>query len=247
MTPNSSSPENPSSTEANGAPVASEASTSLTRRELFNTLCLGLALAGVAAGIAFWTGKRDKAGLASAKMDHPRKVIPFNLTDRTGRTVTQADLAGKILIVNFVFTSCSLSCRAVNDRMTEIQQLVGSASDVQLVSLTVDPRTDTPTVLAKFADSLRADTNRWLFLTGDKAQLYPLIETSFIPKSPELADLIPGGFTSTDRIMLVDPKGNVCASFNGLKHGVANAVVSEIEALRNTRKSKCTIELSPSP
>ena len=165
--------------------------------------------------------------------------LSFNLTDRSGRSVSQADLAGKFLVVNFVFTSCSLSCRAVNDRMEEIQRLVAGAPDVRLVSLTVDPRSDTPAVLAKFADGHHADTNRWLFLTGDKAELYRVIETSFIPKSPELEGLIPGGFASTDRIMLVDPEGNVWASFDGLRRNAASAVVAEIEG---RRKSTTTYE-----
>ena len=204
----------------------------MTKKEILWTLGLGLIVAGVAAAIAFFTSTREKALLASSPPDHPRHLVEFNLTDRSGRSVTQADLAGKFLVVNFVFTSCSLSCRAVNDRMEEIQRLVADASDVRLVSLTVDPRSDTPSVLAKFADGYHADTNRWLFLTGDKAELYRVIETSFIPKSPELEGLIPGGFSSTDRIMLVDPEGNVWASFDGLRRNAASAVVAEIERRR---------------
>ena len=238
MKPSSSNPEKQNSVEANSNPAVPDESTSLTRRELFSTICLGLAIAGVAAGIAIFTGSREKAALVPGHLDHPRQLVAFNLTDHSGRSVTQADVAGKILVVNFVFTSCSLSCRAVNDRMEEIQRLVADMSDVQLVSLTVDPRTDTPSVLAKFANSFHADTNRWLFLTGNKPELYDLIETSFIPKSPELEDLIPGGFTSTDRIMLVDQKGNVSASFNGLKHGVASTIVAEIEKLRKSSNPK---------
>jgi cytochrome oxidase Cu insertion factor (SCO1/SenC/PrrC family) len=237
MKPSSSNPEKSNSTESSQPSPASD-ETRLTRRELFSTLCLGLAIAGVAAGIAFWTGKRESAALAPPKLDHPRRLIPFRLTERSGRLVTETDVAGKILVVNFVFTSCSLSCRAVNDRMAEIQALIGEAEDVQLLSLTVDPRSDTPAALAAFANGFQADSNRWLFLTGEKPQLYGLIETSFIPKSPELEDLIPGGFTSTDRIMLVDPLGNVRASFNGLKRDVAKTAIAEIENLRKTSKPK---------
>jgi protein SCO1 len=213
-------------------------SAGLSRRELLGTLGLGLAIAGVAALFAFFIGQREKAANGPSKLDPPRRLAAFTLTDRTGRTVTQADLAGQILVVNFVFTSCSLSCRAVNNRMEEIQRLLSDASDVRLVSLTVDPRTDTPSVLAKFADSLHADSNRWLFLTGDKAELYHLLETSFVSKSPDLEDLIPGGFASTDRIMLVDRNGVVHGSFDGLKRGVASAVVSEIKKLGITSKPK---------
>ena len=238
MTPSSSNPENQNSDSTSSTSTSPVESTILTRRELFSTLCLGLAIAIVAAGIALFTSSREKAAVNPSRLDHPRRLVAFNLTDQTGRAVTQSDVAGNILVVNFVFTSCSLSCRAVNDRMEEIQTLVADASDVRLVSLTIDPRTDTPSVLTKFADSFHADTNRWMFLTGDKTELYGLIETSFISKSSELTDLIPGGFTSTDRIMLVDAKGNVCASFNGLKRGIATAVVTEIENLRKISKPK---------
>ena len=213
-------------------PAGETSGTGLTKSEILWTLGLGLIVAGVAAAVAWFAGNRERPAFSASAPDHPRRLVEFSLTDRSGRSVTQADLAGKFLVVNFVFTSCSLSCRAVNDRMEEIQRLVADASDVRLVSLTVDPRSDTPPVLAKFADSYHADTNRWLFLTGDKAELYRVIETSFIAKSPELEGLIPGGFGSTDRIMLVDPEGDVWASFDGLKRNAASAVVAEIEGHR---------------
>jgi cytochrome oxidase Cu insertion factor (SCO1/SenC/PrrC family) len=237
MRRNSLSPKNQSKVEANGVAVAQD-DTRLTRRELLSTLCFGLVIAIAAAGIAFATARRDAPAPTAFKPDHPRRLIPFQLTERSGRTITEADVAGKILVVNFVFTSCSLSCRSVNDRMAEIQEGIGEAPDVQLLSLTVDPRSDTPAALRAFAGSFHADPNRWLFLTGEKRQLYDLIETSFVPRSPELESLIPGGFASTDRIMLVDPVGNVCASFNGLKRDAAKGVIAEIETLRKQSRVK---------
>ena len=76
--------------------------------------------------------------------DHPRQLVNFSLTDHTGRTVTRADLDGKFLMVDFLFTSCSLTCPVVNRQMAQIQQLTTNQPDVKLVSLTVDPRDDTP-------------------------------------------------------------------------------------------------------
>ena len=203
--------------------------TVFTRSDLLSALGIGLGIAVIAAAIAFLASRRETAGGTSHALDHPRKLVAFNLTDRSGRAVTHTNLAGNFLVVNFIFTSCSLSCRVVNDHMEEIQRLVANKLNVQLVSLTVDPRTDTPAVLAKFANSFHADTNRWIFLTGGKDELYHFIETSFIPRTSDPENLVPGGFASTDRIMLVDPEGNVCASFNGLKANVAVAVTAEIQ------------------
>lgn len=216
-------------------PAAETSGTGLTKREFLSTLALGLGLAAVAAGIALFVAKREAAAGALSRPDRPRQLVEFNLIERNGHPVTLADLTGKFLVVDFVFTSCSLSCRAVNDRMQEIQRLVADVPDVRLVSLTVDPRTDTPSVLTKFANGYHADAHRWLFLTGEKAELHRLIETSFIPKSPEFEDIIPGGFTSTDRIMLVDPQGNVFASLNGLSRDATTNVIAEIEKRRKER------------
>ncbi len=208
--------------------LKTNANSKLNGREFLSTLALGLGIAGICVAIAFIPKPRRETTAAPAQPDRPRQLIPFTLTDRTGRSITEAELAGKFVVVNFAFTSCSLSCRAVNDRMADIQRLVADVPDVKLVSLSVDPATDTPAVLAKFADSLGADTNRWLFLTGEKDGLYRLIETSFMSRSPELIGLVPGGFAHTDRIMLVDPRGDVCASFNGLSRSVATNVLAEI-------------------
>ena len=165
--------------------------------------------------------------------DHPRQLADFSLTDRTGRTVTRSELDGKILVVDFLLTSCSATCPAVNRQMAQIQQLTTNQPDVRLVSLTVDPRDDTIEALAKYAARFGADTNRWLLLTGEKAQLYELIKISFL--SQDLNDpfsYMPGNFSHTERIAVVDRHGNVRAYFDGLQAEAPAAVASEISRLR---------------
>lgn len=165
--------------------------------------------------------------------DHSRELVDFSLTDRTGRTVTRSDLAGKFLVVDFLFTSCSLTCPVVNGHMAEIQKLTTNQPDVKLLSLTVDPRDDTPDVLAKYGAQFGADTNRWLLLTGEKNDLYHLIATSFLSQDEnDPFTYMPGNFSHTERIAVVDSRGNVRAYFDGLSDNVANAVVQQIARLR---------------
>lgn len=168
--------------------------------------------------------------------DHPRQLVNFSLTDRTDRTVTQSDLAGKILVVDFLFTSCSLTCPAVNGQMAQIQQLTTNNPEVKLVSLTVDPRDDTPAVLAKYGERFGAETNRWLFLTGDKNTLYNLIGKTFLPRDTSDAySYMPGNFSHTDRIAVVDAHGRLCGYFDGLNQNTAGAVVAEIGKLQSQK------------
>lgn len=216
------------------APVQLASSAAPTSRadRIVTVLGVSLALLGLLGGV--WAARSPKGTLPP----HPRRhLTDFTLIDRTGRIVTRAALTNHVLVVNCVFTSCSLSCRAVNDRMAEIQERVADQPDVRLVSLTVDPRTDTPPVLARFADRYRADTNRWLFLTGEKAGLYYLLRTSFLTPAKELAGIVPGGFADTDRIFLVDARGEVREVFDGLKPGTPQEVVTAIARLRGTRMS----------
>jgi len=154
------------------------------------------ALGGVLGG--WWASKKHPSSAVSSS---PRHLIDFTLTDRTGRQVSRADLTNQFLVVNFVFTSCSGFCLQVNRQMGRIQRLVAGQNDVRLVSLTVDPRTDNPAVLGKFANQFGADTNRWLWLTGDKAVLCAVIETSFLERSQDpVWSAMPGGFMQADRI-----------------------------------------------
>ena len=225
-------------------PSISQPSADDSRRaeKIFTNVALGLSIVGIGGGIFASQYLRGPTAAAPSALSYPlggkpplslpRPLADFTLTNTVGTPVSRADLVGKFLVVNFVFTSCSLSCLAVNQRMEEIQSQVAGLSDVRLVSLTIDPRTDTPGVLGEFARRYHADPNRWHFLTGEKAVLYPLIEASFLPVAPDGASLVPGGFQNTDRIMLVDRSGTVRAAFNGLNGFVAAEVCARIKTLR---------------
>jgi cytochrome oxidase Cu insertion factor (SCO1/SenC/PrrC family) len=107
------------------------------------------------------------------------KAPDFALTERAGRPLTTADLRGKVWIANFIFTRCVDTCPLVSSRMVQLQKAFAAEDDVRLVSITVDPAHDTPEVLARYADKLGAHPQRWLFLTGNKEQIYRLAREGF--------------------------------------------------------------------
>ena len=175
---------------------------------------------------------------AAGEPDHPRQLGDFCLTDRTGREVTRAELRGKFLVVNFVFTSCAVSCAQVNQRMAEVQQLATNRDDVRLVSFTVDPGTDTPALLAEFGAKFGADTNRWLLLTGDKSRLHEFIEDSFLRRDPVMTNSpMPGGFVGTERIVLVDQAGRIRRYFDGFSHTTPAAILNFLNQLNSEKVS----------
>jgi protein SCO1/2 len=145
--------------------------------------------------------------------------------------VTHSDFIGKVVALNLMFTGCSLSSGEVFTRMAELQRRTAGMSDVLLVSLTVDPKTDTPAVLTEFANARQADTNRWLFLTGDKEEIRRLVETSFFPRTEEEKRAFPTAFNGIDSITLLDRRGKVEQSFDGLDPGVVDAVMPQLQKL----------------
>ncbi len=208
------------------------------RREERLFLVIVLVLAAVA-GLGGWFAAGALARHAAPRglpPDRPRQLADFSLTDSTGRAVTRAAVDGKILAVSFLFTGCGLTCPEVSQRMAEIQRLTANQPDVRLLSLTVDPRSDTPPVLAQWGARYGADPNRWLLLTGRKAALHGLIGDSFLAtNTDDPFNAMPGNFTGTERIAVVDQHGRVRIYFDGLRTETPAAVVAEIARLRQEK------------
>jgi protein SCO1/2 len=164
--------------------------------------------------------------------DHSRQLVDFMLTNTAENVVTRADMSNKVLVVSFLFTGCALVCPAVNTGMSSIQQLTTNDPQVKLLSITVDPEDDTPETLAQYSQRFGADSNRWLFLTGERSQLYRLIGTSFLaPDTTGAFNFMPGNFAHTERIAVVDAHGHLRGYFDGLNQNTPAAVVNEIATI----------------
>jgi protein SCO1/2 len=103
-------------------------------------------------------------------------VPDFTLVDQRHRPLTLSSLRGRIVALNFLYTSCALPqfCFRVASHFRVLQKRFADRlpHDLALVSVTFDPERDTPEVLADYAaQSLRADTTTWRFLTGPVADV----------------------------------------------------------------------------
>ncbi|WP_435006902.1 DUF420 domain-containing protein [Tundrisphaera lichenicola] len=141
----------------------------------------------------------------------------FRLIERSGRPVTEADLAEDVWIADFIFSRCPASCPRITAVMKGLQERL-RGTDVRLVSLSVDPEYDTPEVLSRYAQSFSADPDRWWFLTGKQSEMYDLILTKFhisVSRSDE-ASLKEGAeaVAHSDRLVLVDRGNQVIGVFD---------------------------------
>jgi protein SCO1/2 len=144
-----------------------------------------------------------------AKPDLPvmSSAPAFNLIERSTREVKSQELAGQVWIADFVFTSCGGMCPVMTSKMRTLQDKL--SADVRLVSFSVDPDTDTPAVLTDYAKRYGADPNRWLFLTGDKAELYRISKEGFKLALDDTGGTQAEPITHSSRFVLIDRQGQI--------------------------------------
>lgn len=164
-------------------------------------------------------------------------VPAFSLTAQDRRTVSLNDLAGKVWIANFVFTECAGPCPLLTSHMAKVQtRLTQDSLDVQLISFSVDPDTDTPEVLTTYGEAFHADFKRWTFLTGDKQEIYDLIHGGFKLAvsdgeiSPD-GTAGPGVITHSTRFALIDDAGGVRGYYYGEEPDIADKIVPDARRL----------------
>ena len=94
----------------------------------------------------------------------------FRLIDQKSRPVALSDLRGKVVAINFIYTSCPLPnfCLRIANNFGVLQKRFKAqlGRDLVLLTVTFDPVHDTPAVLARYASQWDADPATWHFLTG---------------------------------------------------------------------------------
>ncbi len=165
------------------------------------------------------------------------EVPPFSLTSQRTTPFGLAELRGKVSVVNFVFTSCRDVCPLLSAHMQDVASHYAGADDVQFVSISVDPQTDTPDVLAAYAARFGGDP-RWHFLTGDAAAVRAVVVDGFKMALERVAE--GGGPTSApspasilhgERFVIVDREGRIRAFPDPKEPGRAS-LYAAVDALR---------------
>jgi cytochrome oxidase Cu insertion factor (SCO1/SenC/PrrC family) len=113
----------------------------------------------------------DTAAVPGQKMNIP----DIELLDQNGRKIHfYSDLVkGQTVVINFIFTTCTTICPPLGATFARVQKEL-SNKDVRLISISVDPATDTPERLKAWGAKFHAGPN-WTFVTGNKPQVDELL------------------------------------------------------------------------
>jgi protein SCO1/2 len=157
-------------------------------------------------------------------MDTFGQAPDFVLTDQTGAEFASRSLAAHVTLMDFVYTHCTDACPMLSATFQQTQRKLADdkllGSRVVLVSVSVDPVHDTPSVLAEYGQRFKADASGWKLLTGDWDQVYDVVtgfKLATRPPRPAADAPAPGGteLTHSSRVVLIDPQQQVRAYFDG--------------------------------
>ena len=146
----------------------------------------------------------------------------FSLIDQTGRPFGSTDLAGRVALANFIYTSCTDTCPLLSATMGQVQEHLKAdgafGGKAVLLSFTLDPERDTPQVLTAYGERFGVDAAGWKMLTGTSDQLGQLAQDFKlgrpIPLPPDARNPLVN-LMHSNRFVLVDPSGQVRAYYSG--------------------------------
>src|SRR5262247_3608918 len=100
------------------------------------------------------------------------KAPDFVLLNQDGNRFDSTTLRGKVVVLNFIFTTCTDVCPLFTANLAQLQRtLKNDTGNVFFVSITTDPEVDSPKILKSYGQRYGADFQNWAFLTGSEAQL----------------------------------------------------------------------------
>jgi protein SCO1/2 len=175
-----------------------------------------------------------------------RPAPEFTLTKQDGKRLALKDLRGKALAITFIFASCADTCPLLTAKMAGIQDRLGAAfgTEVNFVSITVDPERDTPEVLKRYAEGHHANSAGWAFLTGTSAEIRDVAKRYgiYFKKNPR------GDVDHTFLTSLVDQSGILRVQYMGVKFDPdemlrdLQSLVKEREKIRNSKPVLSSVE-----
>lgn len=159
-------------------------------------------------------------------------VRPFSFVDQDGKRVTEKDMAGKVFVAEFFFTTCKGICPKMNNNMKLVYEELKDQNDFFILSHTCDPENDSVQQMKKYADSLGVDTKKWIFLTGGKKELYDAARLSYTIDDPaNNLKNIDDDFLHTQFWALVDRNGDVKKIYDGLKESEVKQLIRDARKL----------------
>ncbi len=174
---------------------------------------------------ADWISPGDKG------YDSIHKIGAFALRNQLGHVFTNDSLKGKIYTANFFFTVCSSICPKMMFNLKKLQDSFRTNKEVQMVSFTVMPETDSVARLAAYGESMDIYPTKWHLLTGDEQVINTLGRQSFFAEKKEGLQKDATEFLHTQVMLLIDKESRIRGVYDATLPPDIDRAVADIRTL----------------
>ena len=160
----------------------------------------------------------------------------YGWKDQDGQPLDFKKVEGKIFVAEFFFSQCKSICPIMTSQMSRIQDEIKQnhwESKVGLLSHTVDPIHDQPSVLKAYAKTHGADFSIWTFANADSA-VYEVAQKGYL-LSAFPSDSADGGFFHTDQLTLVDSFFRIRGYYDGTSTKDVDQLIKDLNCLMQER------------
>jgi len=158
-------------------------------------------------------------------------IADFAFVNQVGDTIRKEDMAGKIYVADFFFTTCPTICPVMKKEMLRVYEQFKGEPNFRILSHSIDPTHDTQVVLKDYAEKLGVpDATTWNFLTGDQEKIFEIGQTSYLTTTMA-DDMEPGGFLHSGAFLLVDQQGRIRGVYDGTKTEQVDRLLADIPKL----------------
>ncbi|MGG0669763.1 SCO family protein [Sporosarcina koreensis] len=160
-----------------------------------------------------------------------RQVASFSFTDQNGEPFGTDQLLGKVWIANFVFTNCNSVCTPMSHKMADLQTAAKEQGlEVEFVTFTVDPDSDTPQVLKDYLGQFSDDESNWHLLTGYSQEAIEKLALNqfqtIVQMSGESGQVIHG-----TNFYVISQQGHIVDEFSYIEESFKDQILDKVERL----------------
>jgi protein SCO1/2 len=158
-------------------------------------------------------------------------IPDFEFTNQYNQKVNQETVKNKIYVTEYFFTTCQSICPIMNTNLEKIYNEFKNDSDFLILSHTVDPENDSVPILRLYAEKHGATDSKWLFLTGNKSDLYKLARKGYLLNTEE-GKGDETDFIHTQNFALIDKEGHIRGFYDGTDSLEIVRLIQEIKLLK---------------
>ncbi len=169
----------------------------------------------------------------SNKITHT--INDFSFLNQDSLYISQKVIDGKIHVANFIFTSCGSICPSMTSNMKTVSNHFETDNDVVLLSYSVTPWIDKPSVLKRYIANNKIHNKHWQFLTGSKNDIYKLARTSYFAEEDIGFSKDSTEFLHTEHFILVDINKRIRGIYNGTLALEMQQLIEDITTLKDEK------------